>query len=92
MNKWLEWLDDYYPIIFIVIVFIAITVMAIDGAKEAEEAKQDAEDICLVYPGSSAVYVMTNPERRTGKTYIPATYAWHCLLKDGVTTINPYVE
>ena len=62
--------------------------MAIDAAikepKQAQEAKQDAKNICLVYPGSSAVYVMTNEvgnrysydsERRTGKTYTPATYA-----------------
>lgn len=93
MNKWLRWLDDYYPIIFIGIVITAIIGICIDAAikapQRAAEAKQDAEHICLIYPGSSAVYAMTNPERRVGKTYTPATYAWHCLLKDGVTTIDP---
>lgn len=29
-------------------------------------------------------------ERRVGKTYTPATYAWHCLLEDGKTVIDPY--
>lgn len=91
MKKYLDW-DECGPLMLLIAVITFITYICIDSAikepKRAAEAKQDAENICLVYPGSTAVYVMTNPERRTGKTYIPATYAWHC-LKDGIV-IDPY--
>lgn len=81
---------------FLIAVIALITYICIAAAikepKRTSEAKQDAENICLIYPGSTAIHVMIKPETRTGKTYIPATYAWHCLLEDGKTVVNPYVE
>jgi hypothetical protein len=92
MKKWFDW-EDYYPLLFTVIVIGALIGLCVDAVikapKRASEAKQDAENICLAFK-ATAIYVMVNPEVGTGKTYTPAKYEWNCLLQDGVTVINPY--
>lgn len=56
MKKYLDW-DECGPLMFLIAVITFITYICIDSAikepKRVAEAKQDAEDICLIYPGST---------------------------------------
>lgn len=64
MKKYLNW-DECGPLMLLIAVITFITYICIDSAikepQRASEAKQDAENICLVYPGSTAILCNDKP-------------------------------